>query len=402
MRTIWYIVIAFIFVFNPLFSFFPIGMGKLVFVGLVAWYLLKKDRLVVPVNWSFLICILVVAGYSLIRSMVAGGQDYSLSYNLLLLGFEYYLGSILLINFLTWKVGVNRAAEIVFVMFLTQGVMILASFLFPQLNIFLLDILPATGNIDYETSFRARGFSNSSGASLSLTMAYGVVVGLMLIHTKVRPKFVIIGILIILISVFFVGRTGLYFALLISGIYFLQSLLRVNSRWVVNVAFTMLGALAVYFFLPLGKYSEIINTRVLPWVLELYYTVSGDIEVKSSTVGTLQKMWVWPKDVSTWLFGDGVFVAATGKNYISSDVGFIRLLWAVGVPFTFLFYLILWRYHWKLLKLWNVKYLPIILLLAIVVLESKEPFLLRASVSKALFLLTGFMSAGLGEGSTFK
>ncbi|MNR35976.1 hypothetical protein D3C85_1538570 [compost metagenome] len=77
-------------------------------------------------------------------------------------------------------------------------------------------------------------------------------------------------------------------------------------------------------------------------------------------------MYVFPDNLSTWLFGDGRMMMSDGSYYMGSDVGYIRLLFYFGMIGTFIYFLTQLFYYQKLKNLTNNK--PIKLLFSMMFL----------------------------------
>lgn len=80
-------------------------------------------------------------------------------------------------------------------------------------------------------------------------------------------------------------------------------------------------------------FLENIDSKILRWGFEIF---SG----KSESVSHLLKMYKFPLNIRTYLIGDGLWILSDGKYYMETDVGYLRILWCIGIfgIILFLFY----------------------------------------------------------------
>lgn len=140
----------------------------------------------------------------------------------------------------------------------------------------------------------------------------------------------------------------------------------------------LLGALLLVFALYIGVQPRIHWNAHLPavnleWVLrDFVFLLQGDYG--EGTIGKLRGMVIFPEDSEVWLLGR---LSTFDSERVLTDIGYLRILWAVGVVGSALFYgagLMMFR------VLLDMSVDPVqkkvLLLLAVIAatIEAKEPF----------------------------
>lgn len=102
-------------------------------------------------------------------------------------------------------------------------------------------------------------------------------------------------------------------------------------RLVFKIVPIALLAMGLMFFFMSALLETNRASLVFNYVFELFvnYSETGELSTSSSD-GTLS-MYIFPDNISTWLFGDGKIQLTDGSYYMRTDVGYIRLLFYFGV-----------------------------------------------------------------------
>ncbi|MFB3389190.1 O-antigen polymerase [Flavobacterium sp. LAR06] len=88
---------------------------------------------------------------------------------------------------------------------------------------------------------------------------------------------------------------------------------------------------------------------ILNFVFEVFINFIENGEVGTSSSDATISMYVFPDNLSTWLFGDGQMMMTDGSYYMGSDVGYVRLLFYFGIISTLIYFGIQFFYY-KILK----------------------------------------------------
>lgn len=265
-----------------------------------------------------------------------------------------------------------------------------------------LDFIPASGNLDPRLDFRSRGLMNGASATGSLMMSFGLIfTAYLAVVSKVKKRYFFyfsISFSLILISIFFIGRTGFLIVPFV-GFYFLfiyiyKKEFRNNIKIFVGYIFTYL--VIGFVFLSILMYLNLLSidltkfNTVLNWVTNEINFQNGSMEIKTLTI--LSSHWFVPDDIKTFLFGNP---SSFDEERISSDIGFIRILYGFGIIGSILFYgFFIFVFLKMIQKLEKIEEKLIIIIFAILlfITEIKEPFLFKVSINSFILLLFLFIN----------
>lgn len=265
-----------------------------------------------------------------------------------------------------------------------------------------LDFIPASGNLDPRLDFRSRGLMNGASATGSLMMSFGLIfTAYLAVVSEVKKRYFFyfsISFSLILISIFFIGRTGFLIVPFV-GFYFLfiyiyKKEFRNNIKIFVGYIFTYL--VIGFVFLSILMYLNLLSidltkfNTVLNWVTNEINFQNGSMEIKTLTI--LSSHWFVPDDIKTFLFGNP---SSFDEERISSDIGFIRILYGFGIIGSILFYgFFIFVFLKMIQKLEKIEEKLIIIIFAILlfITEIKEPFLFKVSINSFILLLFLFIN----------
>ena len=265
-----------------------------------------------------------------------------------------------------------------------------------------LDFIPASGNLDPRLDFRSRGLMNGASATGSLMMSFGLIfTAYLAVVSEVKKRYFFyfsISFSLILISIFFIGRTGFLIVPFV-GFYFLfiyiyKKEFRTNIKIFVGYIFTYL--VIGFVFLSILMYLNLLSidltkfNTVLNWVTNEINFQNGSMEIKTLTI--LSSHWFVPDDIKTFLFGNP---SSFDEERILSDIGFIRILYGFGIIGSILFYgFFIFVFLKMIQKLEKIEEKLIIIIFAILlfITEIKEPFLFKVSINSFILLLFLFIN----------
>jgi len=397
------VLIVFFFIYAQVFSFLPLSASKIIVTSLVINYIFIKDFFV---HYKFYVSSLrlLIIGitsffYFLLVIIANQSNDYTFLYNIFLVYFEFCFGSFLIINLIREKFKFSEIQTfkiIAFAIFL-QSLFIIGSLLSPILNSTLNTLLPKIGNIDDETLIAFRGFSNSAGANLSVIQSIGVWLSLMLLIVSNNWKSKIISFLYFffcIASTVLVGRTGLIMSLFFFICMFFYSLfIKSSSRSSVLLLLvvSIFSLCAIYMALP-ELYQEHLQENIFPRAFEVFYSFGETGKFTSeSTEDISNNMLFLPDNFFSLIFGDGYYVDGQG-NYKGTDSGYIREIFMGGIFGLIIINLIYWFSLNSIFKMVKKRYhhsiqlLMTSLIFCILLIELKEPFLLKVGLPSIIFL----------------
>lgn len=111
---------------------------------------------------------------------------------------------------------------------------------------------------------------------------------------------------------------------------------------------------AIFIAIILLIFPNIIKSlnQLLLFGFEMFYNYAEEGTLETSSTNKLFRMFVLPDNIKTWLIGDGLY----SDFYMSTDVGYLRLIFYFGIFGAFLYYF----YQLVLIKYSFNKTLPII------------------------------------------
>lgn len=259
-----------------------------------------------------------------------------------------------------------------------QAVITITAYLNPGFKSVLASVIISTSNYDETNVIRAIGFASIGGASLSLIQTTGIFSILLLQglnkYSLYNKLLLWVLLITILISIFFIGRTGLIISFVAIIIYFFSIKFTI---WRVISTATIIVLLVQVNFLNLienvTKDIEGYNTELfVAWVTESFQVKNNE------TVGILASMPV-PSLSAETIIGTGRVRDASGfGNASGNDSGYIQLYYSLGLIMSLIFY-----FGYFIFLLFSInksrKYALLILVLIVFMLEFKEPFLFSYS-----------------------
>lgn len=386
-KGIYFFVLAFLFIYGLEIVFLPLNTSKIVIFILLFHVFLSRPKILKFFGIRILSILLIVALFYSVTTSVLGIYDFTLSYNLVLCFFEYYVGSILLVSVMCSHLPTMKVITIFFSVFLVQSLFVFLSFIDYSFVAFTLDYLPEGGHINYEDAFRVRGLSNTGGASLSANLMMGLFFGMLIFRktSKFTRQFLIsVCFVLILAATLFVGRTGLYLSFVIlAGFFILYGKKTIPGIVLICVITFSIGAVESFLS---DENVRKLTTLVLPRAAEILY-----VGKEQTTLDVLQNMIILPTSPKEIIFGAGGYVGANGGNFVSSDIGYIRILFAVGIFGFCLYYLVhilFFRKICKSLKSKDLIALFTLLFIVMLILEAKEPFFLKPLTMRPYFVFS--------------
>lgn len=296
----------------------------------------------------------------------------------------YAIFGVLVFGFLV-RSNPYRFASAVALAGLVQAVLILYSYVSAEYRTWLADLLVQGGNIPLETGSQVPGFSNSSGALLSLIQAAAVFCALYAARLGRSARSVwahTAAAFVILLSTLVVGRTGL---LLSIAFFVLFAAVNRGRHRAAIVTLTLIGAalgLAAAGNL-LSRLYEVNPdvTSTLDWVADVRHGT------ESASVAD-----VWNQELSTLtplevVVGTGRVSDEANPSASGSDSGYVQTYYALGAISGTIFYGTFLLLLWRCLRRSNERFVLGALVIAMFVVEVKEPFIFKYSLPFVAFSL---------------
>lgn len=181
-----------------------------------------------------------------------------------------------------------------------------------------------------------RGGALSGDLFFSLGVLYGIV---FIFYTKyILDKgritmFDSTALLLFFTGITLSARVG-YIGVLLSIVYFLFHQLSIAKKIgsIVKIALIVFLVIILSILILPSNISDRFVNEIAPFAFEFYYTYieSGDIGT-SSTNALLDRMFIYPESMKTWLVGDGMYTGLDGFYYKHTDAGYSRIIFYAGI-----------------------------------------------------------------------
>lgn len=397
----WGLCLVFVFalLYEPKLAATGTGVLSAVLVLSILAHLVYGRRIVLSYEFLGVTFVLIASftvflGISQLIALLRGGDDY-----LLRLLIAAYLAYIPTTYFVARTLGhtndaTNVALRIIAWACCIQSLFVILDWAVPAANALLTRIVAQPELV--EVSYRVAGLSSSTGDGLSFRQALGAMAALHLsaVSAMKTQRILWVGIVCLcLLSMVFIGRTGmvLFFAFAIA--YALASPSKssvAKSLFVFLAMYVIVGTIGM--LLMSTSQRELLVGTVLPHAFEFAFSIfSGEGFNVSSLDELTGKMLFVPDSVDTLLLGDGYWSNPIGSgNSVPSDVGYVRIIYYVGLLGSLLIYLwygAFWYVLRRMTPVSSTKAFVDGLLVALFLSHAKFPFLYAGTTLMFCFLL---------------
>ncbi|WP_445296782.1 hypothetical protein [Chitinimonas sp. PSY-7] len=135
--------------------------------------------------------------------------------------------------------------------------------------------------------------------------------------------------LLVALSGFLIARSSIV-AVALSFLYFSVKGSEIFSKFILRLFVIILTAALVIAFAV--DIHELINSDIIKWGFEFLFAYFEEGEATTASTDHLLTMYILPNDYLTYFWGDGRFFDPIGAEYyMNTDVGYIRLIFYVGI-----------------------------------------------------------------------
>jgi hypothetical protein len=258
-----------------------------------------------------------------------------------------------------------------------QAILTICSYLNPAIKSSFSSLIIFTSNYDDQIVLRALNFASVGGASFSVIQSSGVISLLILNHicklNFIKTTMSWVAIVIILISIVFTGRTGLFISIFAIVTYLLlnPSVKKFSSLGLFLLIFSQINFLGI-----IDKFTSNIEgykSEIFVQWIESSFDLKGN-----STVEALNEMPI-PKISLKTIIGTGKVVDENGQgNACRNDSGYIQTYYSLGLILAMTFYIGYLLFLNRIIKLQRNKALYLLPLIVFFI-EYKEPFIFSYS-----------------------
>ncbi len=399
----------FFFLFSVKFTFLPTHSYQIVLLIAVFYVIVdyiknKKNLFNISSEFkSFIYLYLLLLFWIVISYCFNGFEDPYMIKKITILFVKSILCSLIFVYiFLKFDISFKNLILYLQIIIFIQALFVILYFFSLDFKNWTLDFIPASGNLDPRVDFRSRGLMNGASATGALMISLGLIFTAYLVVVSELKKFnffyLSISFLLILTAIFFIGRTGFLIVPFV-GLYFLvlfiykkefRNNIKIFTAYlfgylIIGLIFLLILSYLNLFSIDLTKFNTVLN-----WVTNEINFKNGSVEVKTLTI--LSSHWFIPDDIKTLLFGNP---SSFDEERISSDIGFIRILYGFGLIGSIIFYGFFIYIFLKMIKKLNKieeKFIIIVLAILFFITEIKEPFLFKVSINSFILLLFLFIN----------
>lgn len=382
MKKKFYFFLKLLFVFAILFDinfkFLPsLTTSRIAFFSIVILAFFRKDKLSIYFIY-YLFFLSIILFFSTLQFFYSG--DFTQTSRIV--WFSLY-GIVTPFLFKNYVKSNNEFFYLIGLAVLIQAILTIFSFLMPSVKSVFSNLILSSSNYDESNVLRAMGFTTVGGASFSVIQSTGVISFIILAKLNkwslIKSFLIWFSILIILISIFFIGRTGMFISLTAILAYVIS--LKVKLRNViVTITFIFLAFQINYTSLIENLTSGVDGFRsdiFIEWI-------ESSFKVKDNeTTAALNEMPVPPLSFET-IIGTGRVRDVTGRENASGhDSGYVQTYYSLGLILatcfylSFLIFLLFLIYRNKFQKYYDSinKKILYMLVLLVFFIEIKEPFI---------------------------
>ncbi|GEM_PF-2146584 len=379
--------------------------------GFSLFYLLFLKRTIDKTAIKFLTICMFSLSYNFLISGLWGFKDTTgveFSFKLIL----YFIGAYFLIRLYkiiyTELFGVVLLRHIFWVG-VVDSIFIIVVYISDTLRHFLINNILAYSYAEHTRAFSGlRSFSMSVGvgADASVVLAIYFMIGLVLIlYNDNIKKNKVIGLILIFFATILTARTGLYIIIfftplyvIFSDVFFHKKKISVYKMFKMVFNFLALASIILVvlsFTLSNNSIERFIGTTY-GWAFEGFENSSNAKFIGTKSMETVfNRMYFIPQNDFQVLFGNSNFGRRSEEfEYIRSDVGYVRLIHAIGIIGTILlFFPIIYMAYFSIKYKKYVLYSKILLFIVCVnfIVNFKELFFMSRGSGSIIMLIFNIM-----------
>lgn len=362
------------------------NLAYIIMPPLVLFFLIYKN---LKINRVLIICALLMICISLVGAISSHFNEiFQLEHFKVSLSILFYLliGTCFYFWFEEKGQSLNDFLYLSLITVVINSAVILAEVALPSLRSIIESILAPSGNIDWKSGFRYRGIASGGGASLSFLVALSFGVCIYLFTNKaIKLSTMIVLNSILILSMFFIGRTGLLLLPIIL-LYFLIINFNQNKIKVIFSAFFVLLLSPIVLELIKNYLIGIYGVGFYKYVLGMFLDGAAGFEEEGTLSMLYDFMTVFPLEFPQVLFGYGFYGAS--DFYPWTDSGYTRTILSVGYIFGITYYALFFIMSINAFKYQKALFGLFFILMLIV--EIKEPLMFSGYTSRLYFMILSF------------
>lgn len=325
------------------FSFFPLDLFRLSYVFSFVILLIFSSKIKYSSEWLLLCFFTIVSLFiSVFVSLYTKSNelvfvrmifDYLLTFLVLIPVFYYFLK----------KINIDIVSFVIHMVFFQSLIMFLMVG-FPSFQKFVLSIIDISGieRTDGVFRFRGVGLTGLATYSMAVTQTLALFLFQFIWKDKLSNSSLVFSFVMffsILLSSILSARTSFLFILILFlsflCIYSTSSNMLLKRR-LLNVLMFIFIAFSILILL-LSSIDSPVIVKMLSWSSELFVSFFETGSVSTESSEAMKDLFFMP-DEFTFLIGDGQYLSSLGQYYMSTDIGYLRVLLYGGLAGSISFY----------------------------------------------------------------
>ncbi|MGC3895542.1 hypothetical protein [Pseudomonas urmiensis] len=399
MTMLWMALFApvlFLVIFNPYTVYgkpgVAVGVAFFLVSFIIGTYKVALNNFIIPLSLMLLISLWGVA----VSHLNDIGQ-FDFFYSALSFGI-FIFTACGIAGFLNYKkIDFNGFALLLLCALIFNSIYILLEVAIPSLRDATESLLAPAGNIDWTQGVRYRGLAASGGSGLSICCTLGVIIGLDLYRSrKIGLVFFLLSSFIFLISVLFIGRTGLVFFPLAIIFYFgcLGLAGQIKATGFLLSLVVILICVVIFWLFYEVFYNYLYSSfgqRFIDYSFGFLLQGQKGLREEGTASVIFEFMTVLPLGFPEAFIGVGFY---GGSNFAPwTDSGYARVMLSVGFVLGVVYYLCVFRIYLK--SLHERRALIFSILFVLMLAEIKGSFLFSAYGARALILLVVYLQISI-------
>lgn len=262
----------------------------------------------------------------------------------------YLIGAFFIVDLYKSKLNldINRLLLIIVTCILVHNLISFSGFLFSPIQT-VLKAIQKLSNMDLINGMmmgktRAFGLGDGNVFHGGVISGIGLIITLYLGKINYIPstKCIVYSIIILLTGIF-IARTTL---IGLVGLLFLFTGTSKQRKHFLKICLKLLLVSIVCITILITFLSEYVK---LGWAFEMIFSYMDKGTLESASTNQLSDMYVFPNNLKTWIIGDARMVNPDGSYYMSTDVGYNRLIFFWGIAGCITYFIVI-------MSIWGIIY----------------------------------------------
>lgn len=326
--------LLFFYVYKVCFSFFPGRLKTSMLIGAIGFiYLVMKRKRIMLIGINKIAILTMPIFLWSIASMFINMQFDSYFPKEMILSVLYAMGAFFIIDYFDIN-SIKEILKMFLVVVLLNNFVAIGGLLIPAFKEFIVNIQSIESIYDLVGMARAVGLGN-------VFFGGGAITGLAMIFSCYLYRIRDISLLFFLLLIFILLVTGILIArTTVIGLIGLILIILPLKRTVKYVPYILTGLiLSLSGLIYLRDYlSDELGEEVANFAFSMFIGFKDSGQISDGSIDIMKDMYnIIPDNIKTWFLGDGLWNTASGGYYMETDIGYFRIIFAMGLVGLFLY-----------------------------------------------------------------